>query len=578
MSIGNTRLTHRASPATPVSELSDGDLVDLTRGGDASAFAELWRRHSQAAITVARSYTSLDADDVVAEAFANIYRAIINGGGPTVGFRPYLFTTVRNVAAQWGRAANTLNVEDIETLGDISHESDTLERLEKTLTSQAFRSLPQTWQEVLWYAEVEDLSPRQIGPLMGLAPNAVSALTKRAREGLRVAWVKAHLSSTSTDPECRWTIAKIPAWSRRSVSPRIRGRVDAHLDWCVQCQLVAEEASNVSDRLKVILLPLSAGVAGAAALAEAARRGTSHQSYAMASVAGGSASAPVVTIFGGLVAAAIITATCLTFSGSSGTAVAGAEDPRLTRPVPTEIMLSHPDPSSSAPAVSAPISPTQPTAEAPAPAVVRPVEAAAAPVEAPTAPIAAAQPTAGDTEATLSVGAPGIESSGRPTTVFPAVRGEAIDGAVVTVSVPGLSDEWTSIADSRGLWEIELTDLPPGTWTVTAAQEVIDASGTHRSAESPSVSVALVEPPGIIYSLTGQPLPDLTVTGVPNTLIGYTFVLDSGDESGGALTLDARGNGWLPHPREGNLASVSTFYMYDGFSGPTSSLTFRGDS
>ncbi|SKB02175.1 hypothetical protein SAMN06295879_3467 [Agreia bicolorata] len=32
----------------------------------------------------------------------------------------------------WGRAANTLNVEDIETVGDISNEADTLDRLEKS--------------------------------------------------------------------------------------------------------------------------------------------------------------------------------------------------------------------------------------------------------------------------------------------------------------------------------------------------------------------------------------------------------------------------------------------------------------
>jgi DNA-directed RNA polymerase specialized sigma24 family protein len=48
---------------------TDRDLVQRTRTGDTRAFAELWRRHSKAAIHAARRFTSIDADDLVADAF-----------------------------------------------------------------------------------------------------------------------------------------------------------------------------------------------------------------------------------------------------------------------------------------------------------------------------------------------------------------------------------------------------------------------------------------------------------------------------------------------------------------------------
>ena len=41
---------------------------------------------------------------------------------------------------------------------------------------------------VLWYAEVMDLPMREISPLMGIEPHAVSALLSRARSGLRTTY------------------------------------------------------------------------------------------------------------------------------------------------------------------------------------------------------------------------------------------------------------------------------------------------------------------------------------------------------------------------------------------------------
>ena len=244
----------------------DGELVERTRCGDRAAFAELWRRHSAAALTVARSSSSFDADDLVAESFAKVFAAIRAGGGPTGAFRPYLFTTVRNVAASWGRKAQPVPFDDLDELEDpTTSEDEMLAALDRSTTARAFRTLPSRWQEVLWYTEVEAMSPRHVSALVGMKPNAVAALAVRAREGLRQAWITAHLASASTAPECRTTIERLAAYTRGSLGARATAKVTEHLDGCAQCQIVAEEATRVGSRLALVLLPLVAGVAGAGA-------------------------------------------------------------------------------------------------------------------------------------------------------------------------------------------------------------------------------------------------------------------------------------------------------------------------
>lgn len=216
-------------------------------------------------MSVARSITSsIDPDDLVQESFTRIYQAVLKGGGPNGSFRAYLFTSIRNTAAAWGRSRRETAMDELDTVPDPdSTEQAASEALDRGLTAQAFRSLPTRWQEVLWYTEIEQMKPGEIAPLLGMKAGAVSQLSFRAREGLREAWIQAHLRSTGADSECHWTIEHLGAHSRGNLSTRDRKRVDAHLDDCARCLIVAGEAKDVSSRLALVLLPLVLGVSGA---------------------------------------------------------------------------------------------------------------------------------------------------------------------------------------------------------------------------------------------------------------------------------------------------------------------------
>src|SRR5690606_17210486 len=90
---------------------SDAECIERARAGDSEAFAELWRRHYRSALRAARQFTSIDAEDLVSEAFLRVHQQLQAGGGPIGAFRPYLYTTIRNLARSWGSASRELPVD-----------------------------------------------------------------------------------------------------------------------------------------------------------------------------------------------------------------------------------------------------------------------------------------------------------------------------------------------------------------------------------------------------------------------------------------------------------------------------------
>jgi RNA polymerase sigma factor (sigma-70 family) len=306
----------------------DTTLVERTRQGDTEAYGELWQRHYSAGMHVARSITTkIDADDLVQEAYTRIFQAIRRGGGPTGAFRAYLFSSIRNAAASWGRAKNDSPIEDLDAVAD-PHTTDQAaeEALDRGLTHRAFRSLPTRWQEVLWYTEIEQMKPAAVAPLLGMKPMAVAQLAARAREGLREAWITAHLASLDDGSPCQWVIERLGTYARGTISNRDRSKVQDHLAGCARCTIVAEEAQNVSHRLAFVLLPLTIGATGATAYLATLQGGGT----AVAALAAGATPAlpatvapamPAAVVHGGAAHGAVIA------GASGGGSAAGAFHP-----------------------------------------------------------------------------------------------------------------------------------------------------------------------------------------------------------------------------------------------------------
>ncbi|MBM7821400.1 RNA polymerase sigma factor (sigma-70 family) [Cellulosimicrobium cellulans] len=267
---------------------SDAELITAVRGGDTSAYGALYERHAAAARTVARQYvrSTADADDVVSDAFARTLSVLQGGGGPDVTFRAYLFTVVRRLSYDLVNGARRTQPTDDERTFETafgpmaSTEDPTLEGFERSTVTRAYQDLPERWRAVLWYTEVENLSPAEIAPILGLTANGVSALAYRAREGLRQAYLQQHLTSVPAE-ECRTVNALLGSYVRGGLAKRETARVESHLESCGECRALVLELGDVSHGMRAVIAPLVLGV-GALGLV-----GTALPTFGGAAVAGG---------------------------------------------------------------------------------------------------------------------------------------------------------------------------------------------------------------------------------------------------------------------------------------------------
>ncbi|MGW6869254.1 sigma-70 family RNA polymerase sigma factor [Streptomyces sp. NPDC054904] len=247
--------------------LSDGELCALLRGhtseSDAAVddvMAEVFARHHSSVLAYARTCCRdlPTAQDLAAEAFVRTYRAVAWGAGPEYAWRPYLLTCVRHLAAAWTREGARMLMSDdfVEWAAHITDdqgvEAAVFSAEEGSLVLRAYKSLPERWQAVLWHAVVENEPAAETAGRLGISAGGVGSLVARAREGLREAYLRAHLDQSASD-ECRHYGVQIAATLRRPGKRRTRD-LDRHLRACHDCARAERDLRDLNGRLGALLL------------------------------------------------------------------------------------------------------------------------------------------------------------------------------------------------------------------------------------------------------------------------------------------------------------------------------------
>ncbi|MFB7308551.1 sigma-70 family RNA polymerase sigma factor [Streptomyces sp. NPDC056192] len=391
---------------------SDAQLILQMRDGDDLAYEELFRRHSGSVRRYARSCCrdAHTADDLTAEVFARTLQAVRGGKGPEEAVRAYLMTAVRHIAAAWtktakreqlvddfavfaAQAAGFSEVSDADTL-DLGADVLAMHEAEQSMAMKAFRSLPERWQAVLWHTTVEEESPSEIAPLFGLTANATAVLASRAREGLKQAYLQAHVSrSLTSGGDCARYADRLGAYARGGLRIRAERGLRKHLDECAKCRVAVGELAHVNAGIPALLpvavigwfaagyaLKTAGIVAGGAAGAAGAGAAAATSGSSSGSSAGGAAAAESL---GAPVKAGIAAAVAVAAAAALVWALAGDKSPKPeARPVAKPPVV--------APAVpSPPPSKPTPTPEPPS----APAPPATAPTPSPKPPTAASRPT-----------------------------------------------------------------------------------------------------------------------------------------------------------------------------------------
>ncbi|KOV92923.1 ECF subfamily RNA polymerase sigma-24 subunit, partial [Streptomyces sp. NRRL B-1140] len=385
----------REDGALPPREVppSDSGLIDRMRAGDDTAYEELYRRHAQAVRRYARTCCrdAHTAEDLTAEVFARMLQAVRGGAGPTHAVRAYLLTSVRRVAASWTRSARREQlVDDFAVFAaqsahgpDVSGDA-TLElgadvramhAAEQSMAMRAFRSLPERWQAVLWHTEVEDESPSEVATLFGLDANGTRVLASRAREGLKQAYLQAHVSATLTgDEECARYADQLGTYARGRLRTRAERGLRKHLDACAKCRLAALQIEDVAGGIPAVVPVAVIGWFGAAGYAKAAALiagGAGAAGAAGAATTGGPAGGAAATgggpagggggaavsegvgaplkagIAAGVVAVGVVTAVVMALAGNEQPKEEAKADPPSSAPPPSVVRPGEPMPTSS---------------------------------------------------------------------------------------------------------------------------------------------------------------------------------------------------------------------------------------
>ncbi|MFF3484724.1 sigma-70 family RNA polymerase sigma factor [Streptomyces sp. NPDC002701] len=412
---------------------ADAELLQRMRSGDDTAYEELFRRHADAVRRYARTCCrdAHTADDLTAEVFARTLQAVRGGSGPRHSVRAYLLTTVRRVAAGWTRSARREHLVDdfavfaaqaargpelsedtappgsFEAGHELGADVRAMHEAEQSMAMQAFRSLPERWQAVLWHTEVEDESPSEVAPLFGLDANGTRVLASRAREGLKQAYLQAHVSAARTmDEECARHADRLGAYARGGLRSRAERGLRKHLEECAKCRLAAGQIKEVANGIPAVVPVAVIGWFGAAGYAKAAALIAGGTGVGAAGAAGAASAAGGGGGSGGAGAAA---------EGLGTPAKAGLVAGVVAAAVATVVLAlagddtpaKGPEADAAGPRPPGPV--VEPSGRAPSPEPSRPPGAAAEPVVA-----ASARPTPAPTRSRAAGSAPESESAPKP--------------------------------------------------------------------------------------------------------------------------------------------------------------------
>lgn len=223
--------------------------------------------------------------------------------GPTYAFRSYLKAVIRNTSIRWGKEAERFvdtdgadEVEHRDALGLAERDSESVEVL------AAFQELPERWQRVLWLAEVADTSRSDIARELQIKPNAVSALQRRARTGLKFQWLSRQIPVALRDDEAH--VARLlPQYLTEPRNTVLAAEVRAHTSDCISCWELLGTLRGGAARLQGGTLAVLLGSAGLSVPAAASMTSGTAAAAAVVSTAAGVGVSGWLFVGGGLILA-----------------------------------------------------------------------------------------------------------------------------------------------------------------------------------------------------------------------------------------------------------------------------------
>ena len=165
-----------------------GTLRDA-KGGDEEAFARIWREYQPGLLRYLTVKTNSEAEDLSADVWLKVARALPGFVGDEHGFRSWLFTTARNRLTDWYRGSDRRPEPfDTSTLrmvpGEDSVEDEVAGRSDTDRAIALIRSLPPDQAEAVMLRVVVGLEVGRVAEIMERSPGSVRVLCHRGLKRL----------------------------------------------------------------------------------------------------------------------------------------------------------------------------------------------------------------------------------------------------------------------------------------------------------------------------------------------------------------------------------------------------------
>jgi RNA polymerase sigma factor (sigma-70 family) len=311
---------------------TDERLVELVRGGDATAFEIVYDRHCRELLTFCRYMlrSQHDAEDAVQLTFASAYSAL-RSDERSVSLRPWLYAIARNHCLSILRQRRPVSEVDevaamrIDSVAQLEQREDLRHALADLI------ELPENQKTSLILAELHGFSHGEIGEMLGVRAEQVKSYVFQARASLIS-------EREARDADCH-AIRRELATARGA--GLLKGHLRRHLRSCAGCRDYSDALSRQRRHLGA-LLPIAPSLALKRRVLRAALGNTSHTSASSGIAAtGASAGGAATELTGGakvLLTKLLAGAVCLGAGTSAATLVVGG----IPLIVPASIATSHP--------------------------------------------------------------------------------------------------------------------------------------------------------------------------------------------------------------------------------------------
>ncbi|MDQ0599775.1 RNA polymerase sigma factor (sigma-70 family) [Streptomyces canus] len=233
-------------------------MSDVSTAVSTADYARIYEEQQPRLVAYARSLTrnAHTAEDLVAEAHFRVWRRL--AAGHRIDNVPaYLMTTLRHLASAAGSAVREtpLDPQAGEQAEAGRHGDDPAEHVSSVdMVVRVLGQLPERWVKALWLAEAEGQPLAAIGPQLGTKEGATAVLLHRAREGMRLAFLRTQTGAPD-DPACQVHWARMPAYVRGSATARQSERLLGHVDACDDCRARLAALMSANNRLPALVGP-----------------------------------------------------------------------------------------------------------------------------------------------------------------------------------------------------------------------------------------------------------------------------------------------------------------------------------